>query len=321
MNSNLPEIIVKMKNEFGDFDEKFHQEVNGDDKFEWVDLKSLKKYINYFPEYFIDYYYEIAVRKNDLDFFIHLWKAKKEYFDQRINDIFEDIATIRNSYKFLYFLLNNYNFTEDFLYKITTYTVDSANYYDNMLFLLKSDKVNVSYNGNNLFSQVCCYVGDNRAWKFIFENPNFDINNNKENIIKYCLYEPIKYEAITYLVNNYKEETFNDFINKAAFFGKNTVLDFLISEFNLNTLEISEHSLMEIIQQTQDYNYGFIKYLINKKEYIRFLSQFLNENNKFTPYLLIKYIGSHFSIDYPEYNKTLINNINKFIISEKVENF
>lgn len=321
MNLDLPEIIVKMKNEFNSFDERFYQEINGDDKFEWVDLKFLKKYVNYFPEYFIDYYYEIAVRKNDLDFFIHLWKAKKEYFDQKINNIFEDIATTRNSYKFLYFLLNNYNFTEEFLYKVTKNTVDSANYYTNMLFLLKNDKVNVSYNKNDLFAQICCYVGDDRAWKFIFDNPNFDIENNKKTIVNYCLYEPVKLKAITYLINNYKEEILNDFINKAAIFGKDTVLDFLISEFNLNTLEISEHSLMEIIQENQDHNYGFIKYLINKKEYIRYLSQFLNENNNFTPYLVVKHIGGFFSANYPEYNEILINNINKFIVSEKVDNF
>lgn len=321
MSLDLPEIIIKMKNEFKRFDERFYQEINGDDKFEWVNLKFLKKYVNYFPEYFIDYYYEIAVRKNDLDFFIHLWKAKKEYFDQKINHIFEDIATTRNSYKFLYFLLNNYNFTEKFLYKVTKNTVDSANYYTNMLFLLKNDKVNVSYNKNDLFAEICCYVGDDRAWKFIFENPNFDIENNKKRIINYCLYEPVKLKAITYLINNYKEEILNDFINKAAIFGKNTVLDFLISEFNLKTLEISEHSLMEIIQENQNYNYGFIKYLINKKEYIRYLSQFLNENNNFTPYLVVKHIGGFFSVNHPEYNEILINNINKFIVSEKVDNF
>lgn len=321
MNTDLPEIIIKMKNEFNVFEEKFYQEVNCNDKFEWVDLKFLKRYVNYFPEYFINYYYEIAVRKNDLDFFIHLWKAKKEYFDLRINKIFEDIATTRNSHKFLYFLLNNYNFTECFLYKVTKYTIDSANYYTNMLFLLKNNKVNVSYNGNDLFTKICCYIGDDRAWRFLFENPNFDIKKNKKTIIKYCLYEPVKLKVITYLISNYKEETLNDFINKAAIFGKDIVLDFLISEFNLKTLEVSEHSLMEIIQETQGNNHDFIKYLINKKEYISFLSQFLNENNNFTPYLVIKYIGGFFSVSYPEYNKILIDNINKFIVSKKVDNF
>lgn len=321
MNSTLPKTIIKMKKEFSDFDEKFHEEVNGDDKFEWVDLKYLKQYVSDFPQYFIPYYYEIAVRKNDLDFFIHLWKSKKEYFDEKINDIFEDIATIRDSYKFLYFLLNKYEFQEEFLHKVTLYTSDSANYYNNMLFLLKSHKVNVSYNGNELFSKVCCYVGDDRAWKFIFANTNFDINADTDNIINYCLFNPIKYDAITYLINTYKDDILSKFINRAAIRGQDNVLDFLINKFKLKTLEISEHSLMEITQKTENHNYGFTEYLINKKEYIKFLTTFLNENKKFTPFLLIKYIGSHFSLEYPKYNELLKTNIKKFIVTEKVDNF
>lgn len=310
MNKEAEYFIANLKKEFEIFDDKFYKEISEDiKKFDWVNLKKIKKYIEYLPEYMLCYYYEISVYKNDLNFFILMFNAHRDYFDKNNKYIFLDIATTKKSHFHLYFLLNQYQFEEEYLIDTIIETLDNQIYYSNALFLLKSNKINVSYDNNKLFLNYLNYqYPDNIIYKYTIEHESFDINNNTLEVLK-CIILRSDLLSLEYLINKYKKEVLNSALEISVYHSRKNILDFIISKFNIKKIVLSNYSLQEIVElDTVDKD--FIEYLINKKEYINYLYDFTN-NGKLTSYLSVKKLGIFLSFSEPEIFNIIKNNLEK----------
>lgn len=320
MANESKKYIKNLKKNFALFDDKFYYENLNDIKtFEWVDLDLLKPHLSYLPDYMVPYYYEISIYKKDFNFFIKIFENKKELFDSEILTFVEDIATTPNAELFLDFLLNQYDFQEQFLNKILSYTFDSANYFSNTLCLLQHDKVNVSYNNQEVFFKCRQYIGTFDFYESFFNNKNFNINISTDKLVENCVVVYKNDILIDYILNKYKEETLDLFIKYSILEEDSDLLDRLIEKFKIKKIKLIDVSITELIQRHE--HTDFIEYLIAKKEYINFLTDHLYKNNDFTPYLVIKLLGINLSITEPDIYLSIFNNIKKFLITKKMKTF